>query len=106
MGKNKARKPSALRSAAVQRAAYRKWLAFLAIGILICVIAIFVYMYLATSGILHDTGIIPWVVAVIAAGILGTISNKFSKTRRAYEDILSRFGLTDDDVREFVNDEK
>ena len=106
MGKKKGRKPSALRSAAEQRSIYRKWLMLLAIGIVICVIAVFVYMYLSTSGALHDTGIVPWVVAVIAAGVLGTFSNKFSKTRRAYEETLERYGLSDEDVRNFVNTSK
>ena len=103
---SKTRKPSALQSAAMLRAEYRKWLAFFAIGLAICIIAIFVYMYLVTTMVLQNTGIIPWVLAVIAAGLIGWFGNKFSKAHRAYKATLDRAGLTDYDVSEYARSKK
>ena len=102
MGKSKKQKASILRSAAILRGNYLKWLRLLVVGLVICVIAVFVYMYLVGAMIIDNMFQFAWIIAAFAAAILGWFGNKFSKTHREYESYLYVHKLTDEDVKEFI----
>lgn len=106
MGKSKNQKLGIMRTAVNMRAEYRKWLTLLATGLIICVIAVFVYMYLVGNSIVPSEMGAAWIVAAIAAAILGWWGNKFSKTHRQYESYLYVHKITNDDVVQFMKDNK
>lgn len=101
MGKRTKQKPNVLRNAAQARAQYLKWLMLLIVGLVICIVAIAVYAYLSYAMILQNTGIAPWLTAVVAAAVVGYFGNKFSRSHRAYQEYLEQHGLTAEDVKEF-----
>ena len=102
MGKSKKQKASILRSASILRATYRKWMWLLFGGLAICVVAVFVYMYLVGSMTIGNEFQFAWLAAAFAAAILGWFGNKFSKTHREYESFLYVHKITDADVKEFL----
>lgn len=102
MGKSKKKKASILRSAAILRNNYMKWLRLLIGGLAICIIAVFVYMYLVGAMIVDNMFEWAWLIAAFAAAILGWFGNKFSKTHREYESFLYVQKITDADVKEFL----
>ncbi len=104
MGKNKTQKFSVLRSAVVLREAYRKWLTLLVVGLAVCVVAVFTYMYLVGSMLIGNEFQFAWLAAAFAAAILGWFGNKFSKTHREYESFLYVHKLTEQDVKTFIKE--
>lgn len=102
MAKSKAPKKGILQTAAQKRAEYQKWLYLLIAGVAVCVVVIFVYMFLVTSGTFQIEGILPWLVALVAAGFLGWFGNKFSKLYRSYTEFLEARKITNDDVKEYL----
>lgn len=100
MGKKK--KPSAMKKAVELRARYRTWLFRMFVGLAVCAVILVIYWFLMTNGILHDVGIVPWLAAIVAAGVIGFFSNRFSKSHREYEAFLDMQGLTDFDVKEYL----
>lgn len=102
MGKSKKQKASILRSAAILRNTYLKWLKLLVGGLAICVVAVFTYMYLVGSMIIENAFEYAWLAAAFAAAILGWFGNKFSKTQREYESYLYVHKITNDDVKAFL----
>lgn len=101
----KKKKPSALKQAAMLRARYRTWLFRMFIGLAICIVMLAIYCALNINGMLvsvDNLGIIPWLAALVAAGVIGYFGNRFSKTHREYEAFLDVHGLTSYEVNEFV----
>lgn len=106
MGKSKKHKSGTLQTAAKMRAEYRRWLILLAIGIVVCVIAVFAYMSFVTLEMSASMGIMPWVTALFAAAVLGWFGNRFSRAHRAYEEFIERHGLSSSDVKSFIEGSK
>ena len=105
MGKSKKKKASILRSAAILRNNYMKWLRLLIIGLAICIVAVFVYMYLVGAMIIDNLFEYAWLAAAFEAAILGWFGNKFSKTHREYESFLYVHKITNEDVKEFLKED-
>lgn len=104
MGKNKTQKLSVMRSAVVLRETYRKWLTFLIVGLVICIVAVFTYMYLVGSMTIGNEFQYAWLAAAFAAAILGWFGNRFSKTHREYESFLYVHKITDQDIKTFIKE--
>lgn len=98
----KKKKPSAMKRAIELRAQYRTWLFRMIVGLVICAVVLVVYWFLSVNAILTDVGLIPWLAALVAAGVIGFFSNRFSKAHREYEAFLDTQNLTDFDVREYL----
>lgn len=102
MAKGKTQKLNVMRTAANMRAEYRKWLTLLIVGLVVCIAAIGIYYVLVSSYILENQPGVTWILAAIAAILLGWFGNKFSKTHRAYEAYISQRKITTEDVKEFL----
>lgn len=104
MAKSKAAKPSVMRTAISMRAEYRKWLALLAGGLAICIIAIFFYLFLVTNLIVSNEPGAAWIAAAIAAAVVGWFGNRFSKANRAYRAFLDAHRITNEEVNAFAKE--
>ena len=88
------------------RATYRKWMFLLIGGLAICIVIIFVYMYMVGAMIVENQFQFAWILAAFAAAILGWFGNKFSKTHREYESYLYVHKITDADVKDFLKSDE
>lgn len=95
-------KPSVLKKAASLRAVYRKWL-FWFLGVLaLCLVIFAIYFALVSTGTYQNYTMLPWFLALVAAGGIGILGNKFSKAHREYEAFLEDHDMHNSDVVEFL----
>lgn len=104
VAKGKTHKLSVMREASNLRAAYRKWLIRLIVGVTICLVAIFVYYLLVINYVIENQPGLTWILAAIAAVFLGIFGNKFSKSHRIYDNYITDRGITDGEVKEFIRE--
>lgn len=108
MAKGKRVKSDALRKAVALRAVYRKWL-MLFIGALALSLAVLgVYWLLVIQMVIDSSSLdmLPWALALVAAGVIGILGNKFSRAHREYEAFLDSHGMGEFDVKEFIKNNR
>lgn len=106
MGKGK--KPSVLRKAAALRAHYRRWLTIFLCVLAACLVVLGIYWLLVIQGIVDSASLemLPWALALVAAGVVGVLGNRFSKAHREYEAFLDMHGISNHDVMKFIKHDK
>lgn len=100
MGKGK--KPSVMRKAAGLRAQYRKKLMVFLVVLAVCLAILLVYWFFVANAIYQNESMLPWALALVAAGVIGVLGNKFSKAHREYEAFLDDHGISNFDVVQFI----
>lgn len=79
------------------------------LGVLaLCLVVLGVYWLLVIQGIVDSASLdmLPWALALVAAGVVGVLGNKFSKAHREYEAYLDMHEISGFDVTEFIKHDK
>jgi hypothetical protein len=86
------------KAASLKRAASRDLIVLVALTAA-CLVGIVIYSTLMFGGVIEDTPVAQGVVMVFAV-IIGFVSLRHSKDRRALRDYMDAHGLTDTEVKE------